>query len=84
MDTYMEMQRDRADKAVLDRQLSKRDMKDIDADNDGMMSEVEYLQAMLIKLERCEKEEIVRVRERFKELDKDGSGFVDMKEVMGN
>lgn len=63
--------------AVINQRLTVKRLVNMDTDGDGKVSYSEFLESMLINLRLVEKADIDRIQERFKELDIDGSGFLD-------
>jgi hypothetical protein len=48
----------------------------IDDDDSGEIDELEFISHMLVKLCKCEAEEIQELRDRFAELDSSGDGML--------
>lgn len=61
--------------------MSRGDFTAADADGDGQIDEVEYLTAVLVGLGKTTRADVTAIRRRFAELDADGSGGIDAKEV---
>ena len=55
----------------------------IEADDDGIVSPEEYIIFNLKKMGKVDEDTIVLLREQFKALDADGSGSLDVDDIMG-
>ncbi|GAB0495940.1 hypothetical protein MMPV_007250 [Pyropia vietnamensis] len=61
--------------------MSRGDFAAADANRDGQIDEVEYVTAVLVGLGKTTRADMAAIRRRFAELDVDGSGGIDRKEV---
>lgn len=61
--------------------MSRGQFDAADADGDGRIDEVEYLTAVLVGLGKTTRADVAAIRRRFAQLDADGSGGIDAKEV---
>jgi len=82
-DVFIERAKRDKHRKTLEEKLTTASISDLDADGDGQVSEQEFLEAMLIKLGKVTKSDIVEIKQQFKKLDVDGSGFLDEKDLVG-
>ena len=69
---------------LLSRKLDADFLKSIDRDGDGQVSEFEYLSAMLVRMEYAALDDIDKVMKSFRKLDRDGSGTLEVEDLIGN
>eukprot|EP01099_Mayorella_cantabrigiensis_P000324 TRINITY_DN1154_c0_g1_i1.p1 TRINITY_DN1154_c0_g1~~TRINITY_DN1154_c0_g1_i1.p1 ORF type:complete len:203 (-),score=48.74 TRINITY_DN1154_c0_g1_i1:95-703(-) len=82
-DVFIERGKRDAHRKTLEQKLTKASISEFDGDGDGQVSEQEFLEAMLVKLGKVTKADIHEIKEQFKKLDVDGSGFLDEKDLVG-
>lgn len=61
--------------------MSETRYKEFDADADGVISEIEYIQYVLVKLGKVDAVELAAIRRRFRDIDVDGNGFITRDEI---
>jgi potassium channel subfamily K len=66
----------------LNRKLRISDILEMDEDSDGEVDKLEFLTKMLVRLRKCEQDDIDEILQRFDDLDIDGSGALDMKDIL--
>jgi len=74
LDSVLDFKQDEINRKIIARNLKTRDLLAIDDDDSGEIDELEYIGHMLVKLRKCEAEDIQELRDRFAELDKSGDG----------
>ena len=55
----------------------------MDADGDGKVSELEFIEHMLVKMGKVEESDIIQLKTKFRALDRDGSQFLDEADLVG-
>lgn len=82
---YAEMELQRRQRAfrkkILQAKIDTKDLLEMDTSGDRKLSKDEYLVAMLRRTDLVPQEDIEAILERFAQLDADGNGFVDAKEL---
>jgi len=73
-DSFLDAKQDEINRKIVARNLKTKDLLAIDDDDSGEIDELEYIGHMLVKLRKCEPEDIQELRDRFAELDKSGDG----------
>jgi potassium channel subfamily K len=76
MDSFLESKQDEINRRIIARNLKTKDLHSIDDDDSGEIDELEFISHMLVKLCKCEAEEIQELRDRFAELDSSGDGML--------
>jgi len=82
-DVFIERGKREKHRKILREKLTTTSITDFDGDGDGQVSEQEFLEAMLVKLGKVTKADINEIKDQFKKLDVDGSGFLDEKDLVG-
>uniref|UniRef100_A0A7S4KF57 EF-hand domain-containing protein n=1 Tax=Paramoeba aestuarina TaxID=180227 RepID=A0A7S4KF57_9EUKA len=82
-DTFVEAQREKALKKILHKKLDMGGIIGMDADGDGKVSEQEFLEHMLVKMGKIQESDIIELKTKFRQLDADGSGFLDQDDLEG-
>lgn len=54
--------------------LTIRDLEVMDEDGDGVVTQIEFLEFMLVAMNKVDKDTLVELREHFEHLDADGTG----------
>jgi hypothetical protein len=67
---------------ILTHKWSKQDFIDFDRDGDGQVDETEFVLHMLTQMELVSSNEISAIVAQFRARDKDGSGTIDLHEIM--
>jgi|EP01049_Picozoa_sp_SAG25_P011177 Ca2+-binding EF-hand superfamily protein len=57
------------------------DISEMDADGDGEIDQLEWLSKMLVRLKKCEQDDIDEILHQFNVLDVDGSGKLDFADI---
>lgn len=70
----IEQRRRQFDKKLWRHEITLEDLEDMDEDEDGFVTEVEFVSFMLVAMKKVDKELIDRIREHFHNLDLSGSG----------
>ena len=81
VDDYMSYQQRKLAKRLLSREFGAADMKKLDKDGDGEVTEVEFFTYMVVKLGKTDKKEVESLRAKFAEIDKSGDGFITQEDL---
>jgi Ca2+-binding EF-hand superfamily protein len=81
---YIDRSNDEMEDRFMKRAMTLADLRRMDSDNDARISPSEFLQYMLVALQKVEKEEIDEIMQLFKTLDKSNTGFIDKEDLMSN
>lgn len=81
VDDYMASQQRKLAKRLLNREFGKDDMRKLDKDGDGEITELEFFTYMVVKLGKTTKEEVEGLREQFRAIDKTGDGFITKEDL---
>jgi len=76
-DIFIQRAQIKAAQQILRNKFTEETILDMDADGDGKVNEQEYVEAMVIKLGKISKQELNDIKQRFKDLDTDKSGWLD-------
>lgn len=71
----------KAEHDFLSRDMTFEDLKTMDDNNDGQVSEVEFLSHMLVSMDKCDIELIDELRELFLQLDAQGNGVLEPRDL---
>jgi potassium channel subfamily K, other eukaryote len=71
---------DIADK-YFNQKISVASLTDMDANQDGKVTRLEFLEYMLVKCEMVDEEDIAKIHERFEVLDADDSGYLNLDDA---
>jgi len=83
-DVYFRVMALQSDSAHLDGlDLTLSEMMAMDEDGDGKVTEFEFTKFMLLAMGKLDHDMINQIDEEFKKLDADGSGYLDMKDLVG-
>lgn len=66
---------------MLTAQLDVSSWSRMDTDQDGRVDQLEFLSELLVRSGKIEREEIDAIIARFKQLDRDKSGFVNLRDI---
>eukprot|EP01104_Vermistella_antarctica_P019156 TRINITY_DN7376_c0_g1_i1.p1 TRINITY_DN7376_c0_g1~~TRINITY_DN7376_c0_g1_i1.p1 ORF type:complete len:363 (+),score=103.42 TRINITY_DN7376_c0_g1_i1:68-1156(+) len=80
-DLYMDYEQQKACNRLLHKKLTVKSIAAMDGDNDGMVSESEFMEFMLVHLGKVNKDDILDIKQQFKKLDVDGSGQLDQADL---
>ena len=61
--------------------LTIRDLEVMDEDGDGVVTQIEFLEFMLVAMNKVDKETLVELREHFEHLDADGTGTLTKEDL---
>ncbi len=78
---YIKRKAERREKEFLGRQLTKKDLHEMDTRGDGSVSEVEFLTFMLDAMGKVEKEDMNRIKELYERLDADQSNSLTVDDL---
>ena len=81
VDDYMSAKQNRMNKKMLNRNFTLDDMRKLDKDGDGSVTEVEFFTYMVSKMGKADKIELQELRNRFKEIDASGDGFITKEDL---
>jgi len=81
VDDYMQAKQNRMNKKMLNRIFTLDDMRKLDKDGDGSVTEVEFFTYMVSKMGKADKIELQELRNRFKEIDASGDGFITKEDL---
>lgn len=70
----IEQRRRKFDKKLWKHEITLEDLEDMDENEDGYVSEVEFVTFMLVAMKKVDKELIDRIRDHFHHLDLSNSG----------
>ena len=79
---WIEDRQEKLRNEILQRKLDSNTLRNWDVDGDGTIDRYEYLKARLLQLDVCTQFEIQNIMESFMIHDKDGSGTVNIKDIM--
>jgi potassium channel subfamily K len=79
-DTFLQAKQEQINRRIMAKSLRSKDLLQLDQDKSGQISELEYLEHMLVKLRLAEPQQIQELRDRFKELDKSGDGIISKED----
>eukprot|EP00815_Leptocylindrus_aporus_P012221 CAMPEP_0116054024 /NCGR_PEP_ID=MMETSP0322-20121206/2546_1 /TAXON_ID=163516 /ORGANISM="Leptocylindrus danicus var. apora, Strain B651" /LENGTH=149 /DNA_ID=CAMNT_0003537319 /DNA_START=827 /DNA_END=1276 /DNA_ORIENTATION=+ len=67
---------------VINQKISLKLLQEMDENHDGKVDLLEYMEFMLVSLEKVDYELLNRIKLQFKSLDIDGSGFLDADDIL--
>ena len=79
---HIDRRNDEVEDQFLDRTMTMADLRKMDTDNDGQVSQHEFLSYMLVSLQKVEQEDIDDIMELFKELDRSKTGHINKDDLM--
>ena len=71
-------------KKMYGRELTQRDLDIMDVDGDGQVTRAEFLEFMLIAMNRIDKDLMNELRDHFDRLDVDGTGTLSREDLVEN
>jgi hypothetical protein len=78
---YIERRNDTAEDRFLTRAMTLGDLRRMDTDNDGVVSPVEFLNYMLVALQKVDQEDIDEIMDLFRNLDKTRTGTINKADL---
>ena len=81
---YIDRNNDLMEERFLRQAMTLADLRRMDTNNDDKVSPNEFLQYMLVALQKVDKQDIDDIMTLFQKLDKNGSGFIDKEDLMSN
>mmetsp|Transcript_27558 Transcript_27558/g.76998 ORF Transcript_27558/g.76998 Transcript_27558/m.76998 type:complete len:359 (+) Transcript_27558:66-1142(+) len=66
---------------ITSKELTIGYLEEMDEDGDGQISEMEFVVHQIIFHEKVTKQEVAEIRQAFRQLDEDGSGFLDADDL---
>ena len=79
---YMERKRFQVEGAFLERTMTLADLKTMDVNHDGKVSELEFITYMLVAMQKVEDQDLKDLRMLFHRLDKGKSGTIDKQDLV--
>jgi hypothetical protein len=79
---YLQRHRSSAEKAFLTKALALADIKNLDLNHDGKVTDCEFLRYMLVALQKVDKQNIDVIMAAFHRLDTSGDGFLSRDDLM--
>lgn len=79
---YIQRRTREAETKHLQRSLTHCDLRNMDADEDGMVSREEWLTFMLVMLQKVDRESIDQLKDIFHSIDRNGNGFIDKEDLV--
>jgi potassium channel subfamily K len=78
---WVEMEDERKVQAFIEKGVTRQTIKEIDGDGDAQVDRAEFLQYMLVNMNKAQHEDIEMINALFDSLDADGSGVLDMDDI---
>ena len=78
----MERKRFQVEGAFLERTMTLADLKTMDVNHDGKVSELEFITYMLVAMQKVEDQDLKDLRMLFHRLDKGKSGTIDKQDLV--
>ncbi len=66
----------------MQRALTRCDLRNMDADEDGMVSREEWMMFMLVMLQKVDRESIDQLKDIFHSMDRNGNGYIDKEDLV--
>ena len=82
-DVFIERQQEKMAERVLKAEFDLEAILAMDTDGDASIDMAEFMEYMLVKMGKVHRSEIIEIKEQFKKLDVDGSGFLDEDDLKG-
>ena len=83
-DTFLASNADADVAAILGKKPDAAFLRSLDTDGSGDVTAIEYLSAMLVRLQYVEQDKIDRIMKAFHKLDSDGSGTLSVEDLVGD
>jgi hypothetical protein len=80
--SFLDKRDNKMEEEFLSRALTLGDLKRMDFDHDGRVSEAEFLIYMLLTLQKVEEEDIEDILHVFQKLDKTGDGYLSTEDLL--
>jgi len=81
-DAYVESRENRIKQEFLSRSMTLSDLNNMDTNCDGVVSKFEFIQYMLVALQKVEQEDIDDIMEVFKKLDNTKTGTINKLDLL--
>lgn len=79
--SYVDQRNDALEEKFMKRAMTLSDLRKMDTDSDGMVSEAEFLSYMLVTLQKVDPEDVDELRTLFRTLDKTRTGFINEEDI---
>jgi hypothetical protein len=79
---YIQRRTREAETKHLQRALTRCDLRNMDADEDGMVSREEWMMFMLVMLQKVDRESIDQLKDIFHSMDRNGNGYIDKEDLV--
>lgn len=80
-DVFIERQQEKMAERILKAEFDLEAILAMDTDGDASIDMAEFMEYMLVKMGKCSKIDIEKVKAQFRELDVDGSGALDQEDI---
>ena len=80
-DVFIERQQEKMAQRILKAEFNLEAILAMDTDGDASIDLAEFMEYMLVKMGKCTKIDIEKVKAQFRELDVDGSGALDQEDI---
>lgn len=69
-------------KSLGNRELTQRDLDTMDENGDGLVSRAEFLEFMLVAMNKIDQELVIELKRHFDKLDTDGTGELSREDML--
>merc|ERR1712137_1061858 len=80
-DVFIERQQEKMAKRILTAEFNLEAILAMDQDGDASIDMAEFMEYMLVRMGKCSKIDIEKVKNQFRELDVDNSGALDAEDI---